>query len=74
MANAKKCDICGKFYDIYNTTKDCKNHNSFRFANVNEYDVCWNQRLYDCCPTCMEQIKSYIELMKKDRGISNDQN
>ena len=47
MANAKKCDICGKFYDIYNTTKDCKNHNSFRFANVNEYDVCWNQKLYD---------------------------
>lgn len=31
MASAKKCDICGKLYEQYNTKRDKKIANGFMF-------------------------------------------
>ena len=61
MAAAKKCDICGSYYDGYNM--DNYEPNSLKLAN--EY-VHNNNYLeyYDCCPNCMRSIKDYIDSLK----------
>lgn len=65
MAIAKKCDICGKLYEQYNTKRDKKNTNGFMFLNLFyddnsycEYDP------YDCCPECMTSIRNHINVLR----------
>lgn len=64
MAIAKKCDICGTFYD-YESEKP---HNAIAFGWINrDYDFIYNNKnTMDCCPSCLESIKSRIEELKGD--------
>lgn len=36
MADARKCDICGALYEIYNVEKSEKHWNSIGFFNLGE--------------------------------------
>lgn len=49
MANAKKCDICGKYYDKQNVTVRSLDH---ILGNIKEQDICYE---------CHGLIKAFIE-------------
>lgn len=65
MAFAKKCDICGVLYEGYNMENDSKNTNGFRFLNIGYNRTCFGHKAVDCCPECMESIKTHIDGLKK---------
>lgn len=76
MANAKKCDICGKLYEIYNIMKDPLNTNGLVLINIDEEGCCRIEKgeLIDCCPTCMESIREYIKSLRgEDKPKENTQ-
>lgn len=64
MALARKCDICGDFYNSYNEKRDHENPNTIKFGNKdldNEAD--WHPSI-DCCPTCMGSIMACVNVIK----------
>lgn len=57
MANAKKCDRCGKYYDVYNGTDTGMNEtNGVASVKGNKH-----VKLYDLCPECNTEFKKWIE-------------
>lgn len=64
MASAKKCDICGKLYEVYNDRKDADKVNGLRFLNIDANSKYWSHDMIDCCPECMQSIKNHIESLK----------
>ena len=64
MAVAKKCDICGSFYE-YEAYQGAKNHNpnGISFVHINMIGTHPGE-LIDCCPKCMHSIQVTIELLK----------
>lgn len=53
MSDAKKCDRCGKFYDIY---EPVDNAAGFRFVNKGGR----LQETYDLCPNCMAELIHWL--------------
>ena len=72
MANAKKCDICGKYYDLYCQVKlengmiisGCR----LRFTADN--DCCWNS--VDLCQECMAKVHMLLSSIEGERLVGND--
>lgn len=68
MAQAKKCDICKKYYDVYNTTtkvhKTIKDTNTLRFISKGGAEINFFYE-FDCCPECMGAINDLIDELKK---------
>ena len=60
MANAKKCDLCGSYYDI-KFNKDC-GFKIYCMSNHIDKRITLNR---ECCPECMEKIKDVIESLIK---------
>lgn len=54
MANAKKCDRCGGYFDMsssgFNRLLLC---NSGRISN--------NDKVFDLCPTCMNNLRTWLD-------------
>ena len=72
MANAKKCDVCDKLYERYNT-KGTK-PNSFRLTQEYRLQIGGNYaytsiKEFDCCPACMDSIQRHIEWIKLNRNV-----
>lgn len=67
MALAKKCDICGHLYEMYNTKGNEPNALSltqeYKCNTGDGYNYVLLRR-FDCCPKCMSSIKDHIELLK----------
>ena len=61
MAAAKKCDICGTFYDNYNMNN--YKPNCLKLANEHVVNNKY-LKLYDCCPDCMKSIEECIDSLK----------
>lgn len=73
MANAKKkCDICGKLYEQYNTKRDKKNTNGFMFLNLFYDNSYYEHDPYDCCPECMTSIRNCINALGEKKGETDD--
>lgn len=70
MAIAKKCDICGKLYEVYNTKNDEENTNGFMFLNLDCERDYYTHEPIDCCPECMESIRNCIDRLKNG-GLEN---
>lgn len=68
MALARKCDICGKFYERYNERPDPKNTNAIMFVNITANGNYCDNSTADCCPECMSFIRAHIESLKKKGG------
>ena len=66
--NAKKCDRCGKFFDLYTVTNKmgCKFENGFNYliqANAcSEYVDC-HKKVYELCLDCCESFNEWVENM-----------
>lgn len=43
MAQAKKCDRCGTFYDVYNTKQSENKSSGFMFLNVDAKGKYWEK-------------------------------
>ena len=69
MAIAKKCDLCGKFYERYNEARDDKRPNGFKLISIDPERKFYDYGAIDCCPDCMGSILQYIERLK---GAGND--
>lgn len=69
MSLAKKCDICGKFYEHYETEVEDVNVNAIIFVKTNE-ECNWGTRrdAMDCCPDCLKSIIHYIDGLRNGAG------
>lgn len=65
MATAKKCDICGVLYELYNTRNDMKNVNGIMFLNIDAERKYFSHKAIDCCPTCIQSIENHIKTLKE---------
>lgn len=65
MSIAKKCDICGDFYPMYNFQNDRNKPNGFMFLNIDSQMEYYSGAITDCCPRCMESIQNHIKSLKK---------
>ena len=75
MALALKCDICGNFYDRYNTNaQDNNGGNSFAYFNLvrigGQDGYHKNGHYIDCCPECMESITNHISRLRERRNCN----
>lgn len=64
MSAAKQCDICGKFYELYNTRNNSKNTNGLMFLNIDRDMKYFAHDPIDCCPECIDAIQRYIDFRK----------
>lgn len=67
MANAKKCDVCGGFYEPYNEANNSKNPNGFSTMSIDCYGKYWMYKKLDCCPECMSAITEFISSLNPKR-------
>ena len=67
MADARKCDLCGKFYDAYNTKNDSKKVSGLILANVDAKGRYFEHGGIDCCPECMNEIMSVMNKLKEKK-------
>ena len=61
MALARKCDVCGRFYESYNEKKNSENPNGFMFLSIDTTNQYFSYGKTDCCPVCMESILKHIK-------------
>lgn len=54
MANAKKCDRCGGYFDI-------SSNNFNRLSLYNSYRTSDNGKMFDLCPTCMANLRTWLD-------------
>lgn len=60
MANAKKCDRCGKFY-VFNTKFPADQHGDIYIESVMTMTTGgYHYKNYDLCDDCIEDFKKFI--------------
>ena len=65
MAIARKCDRCGKLYDIYDTKDDRLKPNAIIFTSKDTDDRHWSRPVIDLCPECRDDAIEWFELFGK---------
>lgn len=60
MALAKKCDICGGFFEH----DVCKKRNGFAFCKISSKGTYNEETPSDACPTCIAAIEECLERCK----------
>lgn len=60
MANAVKCDRCGRFYDNYNMRNNEDNINGIMTLNIDMNRKYFSHRAIDLCPECMKSFKQWL--------------
>lgn len=72
MATAKKCDRCGKLFEIYNEQHDLKNINAVLTANaVEEAHHYYSGKLLEFCPECCNEFVQWFEKKGTSIDLSN---
>lgn len=64
MSVAKKCDICGSLYELYNKKFSEKNWNAIQLFNRDENDSYFSHPIRDICPKCQEELMKTVERLK----------
>lgn len=74
MAIAKKCDICGKLYELYNIKNDGNKTNGLMFLNLDANRKYYGHESIDCCPECMNSIRNHVDALRNGNleGKKND--
>lgn len=60
--NAKKCDRCGRLYELYchKKPKDMESFNSIKFTLESEFGRVSHSDLKDLCPNCKEELTEWF--------------
>lgn len=76
MANAKKCDICGKLYDRYNYEPGSNEPNTIVFKSEDSRGEYWSVGLnFDCCPECLQVFRGTLyNLRKRAEEVADEHN
>lgn len=76
MADAKKCDRCGKLFEPYIKSDERLNPNQYTeiivrdaFVGRSSYN---NDRYFDLCSECSESLDKWINFFKED-NVDNEQ-
>ena len=72
MANAKKCDICGRYYDAYNIQENEDEVNGLMFLNIDYASKYISHKPIDCCQDCMKSIKNHIDVLRNGEGLEKN--
>lgn len=65
MGFAKKCDICGKLYEVYGKEENPENFNAFMLLNVDEYGTYYSNDHFDVCTKCRDSLKKWMDERRK---------
>lgn len=57
MANAKRCDRCGRFYDFYEGVEFTAGANKYTYVILASAGA---ERRFDMCPDCMRQVIRFL--------------
>ena len=58
---AKKCDRCGKFYELYDGFEIAKGGNKYNTVRLEKLVCDSIYRKFDLCPECMEKLVNFIK-------------
>ncbi|MCE5213991.1 MAG: hypothetical protein LLF83_04645 [Methanobacterium sp.] len=61
MANARKCDRCGKLYEEYNVGYNKKKPNGIQLISLDTSHKYFGYFLMDLCPDCMDQFQEWLK-------------
>ena len=68
MAEAKKCDRCGKFYEPYPTGDALGAYNSVRRARTNLFGaIVYEKDQIDLCEQCMCELNEFLNNRKENK-------
>ena len=59
--DAKKCDLCGKLYEIYSST------NGQKWNNINLMNDNYKIQKIDVCPICNQAFVKFINSRKENK-------
>ena len=60
MANAKKCDRCGLYYDEYNIRNNSEKINIAMIINIDSKNDYYSHGPYDLCPVCSDELMKWL--------------
>lgn len=74
MANAKKCDICGKYYDVPERNdgfEEWRNTSMVRVLRLKPEDARHNHDImqFDSCDECLQDVLDYILSKRADSEV-----
>ena len=61
MANAKRCDRCGLYYDEYNIRNNSEKINIVMIINIDSKDDYYSHGPYDLCPACSNELMKWLK-------------
>jgi hypothetical protein len=67
MANAKKCDRCGNFYEPYKGVRMKKNGTIYSVNRLHLASFC-NDVTFDLCPSCVKASFIFLGLDEEKEG------
>ena len=68
MALAKKCDICGRLYELYNVANSRKNWNTLKTYNIDHKGNYFSSDFIECCPKCQQIVQGTIEKIREGKN------
>lgn len=57
---ARKCDRCGTFYEMYQTSRGTGHANAVRLVEITPTDNTNNKDKYDLCSECMAELVNFL--------------
>ena len=61
MANAKRCDVCGEFYEVPEITDDLVNPREFLdYVLIHKAEERRTPMYFDTCKKCQQELIDYI--------------
>lgn len=63
MATVRKCDICGKVYDMYPTGTET-NMTISTMTRADAHSHVYGSKEMDCCSECTEKVLSFVDVLK----------
>lgn len=79
MANAKKCDICGRYYDVPDNggeilLEDGRNTSMIRVLRRKPIDYRIEHEImqFDSCEDCLQDVLDYMLTKKADNTVEKE--
>lgn len=66
MANARKCDRCGKLYEEYNTDNNSKKFNAIMPVSLDYERKYYPRKVMDLCPECMTKLANWLKCNEEE--------